>query len=280
MPINETISIRNRIGDGKPLTFGFLGSGSLGDLKSDIRGASFVLYDAPKIMATVKTEDGESPAVNIQVSAGFRSEGNEYGAGFVEQADGRYRSQNLLPDQEYEVSAWATGFVPNRVERLRLREGASINLNLIIKRQPKPPTIGDFAPPFLVKTLDGEPLSLGELRGKFVLLHFWNPLDDNCLQELVRFKAVRDRFGKDDRLAMIGFCPVASPNDVAKVIKEKGLSWPQVILRDRVADSVLLEYDAGEVPKTFLIGPDGKLVAKELAGEGVVEAIAKALGRK
>jgi hypothetical protein len=29
-----------------------------------------------------------------------------------------------------------------------------------------------------------------------------------------------------------------------------------------------------------LIGPDGKLVANELAGEGVVEAIAKALGRK
>jgi hypothetical protein len=67
---------------------------------------------------------------------------------------------------------------------------------------------------------------------------------------------------------------------VITVIKEKGLSWPQVILRDHVADSILLEYDAGEVPKTFLIGPDGKLVAKELAGEGVVDAIAKALGRK
>lgn len=53
-----------------------------------------------------------------------------------------------------------------------------------------------------------------------------------------------------------------------------------MILRDRVADSIVLEYDAGEVPKTFLIGPDGKLVAKELAGDGVVEAVAKALGRK
>ena len=127
--------------------------------------------------------------------------------------------------------------------------------------------------------MDGEPLSLGELRGKFVLLHFWNPLDDNCLQELVRFKAMRDRFGKDDRLAMIGFCPVTSPNDVAKVIKEKGLSWPQVILRDRVADSILLEYDAGEIPKTFLIGPDGKLVAKEL-GDGIGEAVAKVLGQR
>ena len=53
-----------------------------------------------------------------------------------------------------------------------------------------------------------------------------------------------------------------------------------MILRDHVADSILLEYDEVEVPKTFLIGPDGNLVAKELAGEGVVEAMANALGRK
>ena len=278
MPINETIAIRNRIGEGRPLSFG--GDGQLGTLRTDLRGVTFVLYHAPILMTTVKTEDGESPAVDIQVNASVNSKGNEIGVGLVEQADGRFRSQSLMPDEEYELSAWATGFVPNRVERLKLREGTSIDLTLIIKRQPKPPTIGDFAPPFLVKTLGGEPLSLGELRGKFVLLHFWNPLDDNCLQEMARLKALRDRFGKDDRLAMIGFCPVTSPKHVAKVVKEKGLSWPQVILRDRVADSIVLEYDAGEVPKTFLIGPDGKLVANELAGDAVVEAVAKALGRK
>jgi hypothetical protein len=277
MPINETIAIRNRIAEGKPLNFG--GDGQFGALKSDIRGVAFVLYDAPMMMAIVKTEDDESPAVNIGVGATFNTDGNDIGAGFFEQADGRFRSMNLLPDQEYEVSAWATGFVPNRVRRVKLQEGAAIDLTLTLKRQPKAPELGDFAPPFLVKALGGEPLSLGELRGKFVLLHFWSPFDDNCLQDLVRLKALRDRFGKDDRLAMIGFCLAASAQDVIKVIKEKGLSWPQVILRDRVADSIVLEYEANELPKTFLIGPDGKLVGKEL-GEGVGQAVAKALGRK
>ncbi len=276
MPINETFAIRSRLGVGKPLNLG--SEGQLGTLKTDIRGVTFVLYDAPMMMATVKTEDGESPAVNTQVNASLHSEGNEIGTGFVEQADGRFRSQCLLPDQEYEVSAWATGFVPNRMQRLKLREGASIDVTLTLKRQPKPPGIGDFAPPFLVKTLGGEALSLGDLRGKFVLLHFWNPVDDNCLQELMRLKALRDRFVKNDRLAMIGFCLATHSKDVTKVINEKELSWPQVILRDRVADSIVLEYEAGELPKTFLIGPDGKLVGKEL-GEGVGEAVAKALGR-
>jgi peroxiredoxin len=278
MPINETFSIGNRIGEGKPLTF--LASGQLEELKADIRGVTFVLYDAPMIMATVTTEDGERPAVNVQVNANFFSDGNEFDGAFIEQADGRFRSGNLIPGHEYKVCAWATGFVPNRVQRLQLVEGTSIDLTLTLKRQTKPPGIGDFAPPFLVKTLGGEALSLGDLRGKFVLLHFWNPSDADCLEELVRLKTVRDRFGKDDRLAIVGFCLAINPEDVITVIKEKGLSWPQVILRDHVADSILLEYDAGEVPETFLIGPDGKLVAKELAGEGVVDAIAKALGRK
>jgi hypothetical protein len=75
MPINEAFSTGNRIGEGKPLTF--LASGQLEELKADIRGVTFVLYDAPMIMATVTTEDGERPAVNVQVNASFFSDGNE-----------------------------------------------------------------------------------------------------------------------------------------------------------------------------------------------------------
>jgi peroxiredoxin len=277
LPVNETISIGNRIGEGKPLTFS--GTGQLEELKADIRGVTFVLYDAPMIVATVRTEDGERPAVNVQVNASFFSDGNEYAGAFIEQADGRFRSGNLIPAQEYEMFSWATGLVPNTVQRLKLQEGASLDLTFIVKRQPRPPSVGDFAPPFLVKTLGGQALSLGDLQGKFVLLHFWNPLDDNCLQELPPLKATWDRFGKSNRLAIIGFCPVTDAKEMTKVIKEKKLSWPQVVLRDRVADSIVLEYDAGELPKTFLIGPDGKLVARDLLNDKVEEAVARALGR-
>jgi hypothetical protein len=278
MPPNETFSIRNRLGEGKPLNF--WGGGAFEDLKADIRGVTFVVYNAPMILATVKTEEGESPAVNTQVNASFTSEGSDFGAGFAEQADGRFRSQNLMPGQEYEVSGWATGFVPNRVQRVKLGEGAVINMNLTLKRQPRPVAVGDLAPPFLVKTITGEGLALADLRGKYVLLHFWNPVDDNCLPDIPRLMALRARFGKDDRLAIIGFCLVSDPTVVTKIIKEKALSWPQVMLRDRVADSIVLDYDASELPKMFMIGPDGKLVAKDLAGDTLAEAVARALKGK
>ncbi len=278
MPPNELVAVRNRLGAGKPLSF--WGGGAIEDLKADIRDVTFVLYDAPMILATVKTEDGESLAVNIQVNAAFSSEGSDFGAGFVEQADGKFRSQNLIPGQEYEVCAWATGFVPNRVHRLTLEEGARTHLNLTVKRQPGPLAVGDFAPPFLVKSLAGDGLALADLRGKFVLLHFWNPLDDNCLADLPRLKAIRDRFSNDDRLAMIGFCPVSDLIAVTKIIKEKALSWPQVMLRDRTADSIVLEYEAGDVPKFFLIAPDGKVLGRDLAGTDLEQAVTRALGRK
>ena len=63
---------------------------------------------------------------------------------------------------------------------------------------------------------------------------------------------------------MIGFCLVADPAAVTKIIKEKAVSWPQVVLRDRKADSIVLEYAAAEVPKLFLIAPDGKVVGQDL----------------
>jgi thiol-disulfide isomerase/thioredoxin len=33
--------------------------------------------------------------------------------------------------------------------------------------------VGDSAPPFAAKTLDGKTVSLGDYRGKYVLLDFW-----------------------------------------------------------------------------------------------------------
>jgi hypothetical protein len=41
-----------------------------------------------------------------------------------------------------------------------------------------------------------------------------------------------------------------------------------------------LEYDAQYPFKSFLIGPDGTLVAKDLEDDGVEKAVAKALARK
>jgi peroxiredoxin len=241
---------------------------------------NFVIYRAPTIRAQVRTDDGDTPCVNVQVIASFHSGEADNQASFVEESEGRFRSQSLFPEQQYEVCALATGFVPNRLLRLKLPEGSFTELSLVLRRQPTGPAIGDFAPPFLVKTLDGDSLSLGDLRGKFVLLEFWGQEWDNSVQEIPRFHAVQKRFAKDHRLAMIGLCLERNPTVAIKAMSEKTVTWPQVLLRDQVVDSIVLDYNAAEVPKTFLIGPDGKVIAKEIGGDQVEQVVAEALSRK
>jgi peroxiredoxin len=276
--LGPTVSIRTRLAEGKPLSC--WSAAQLTPLRADVEGVTFVVSRSATIVASVTRENGETPDFDVQIQANFTWEGGSYGANWVKQADGRYRVWNLMPGQEYEVTACALGFVPNRVHRVTLAEGSSLDLSLVLKRQPKELLVGEFAPPFLVKTLAGDVVGLGDLRGKFVLLHFWSPQINNCVIELPGLQAVCDRFVKDGRLAMIGFCLTTELDELNKIVKSHRISWPQVMLRDRWADSIVAEYDAGQVPKTFLIDPAGKLVAKDLTNDKVAEAVANALGRK
>ena len=90
---------------------------------------------------------------------------------------------------------------------------------------------------------------------------------------------MHDQYGKDGRFVMIGFSLANDPADASKIVKDQGLAWPQVVLRDRGADPITLDYHAEFPYKSFLVGPDGTLVAKDLEGDGVEKAVAKALGR-
>jgi hypothetical protein len=50
------------------------------------------------------------------------------------------------------------------------------------------------------------------------------------------------------------------------------------VLRDRGADPIVLDYNAWPSYPPFLIGPDGKLIARDLQGEPLEKAVAEALG--
>jgi hypothetical protein len=43
---------------------------------------------------------------------------------------------------------------------------------------------------------------------------------------------------------------------------------------------MILDYDGAWPPKSFLIAPDGTILARDLVGEKVDEAVAAALGGK
>ena len=139
----------------------------------------------------------------------------------------------------------------------------------------RPPEVGDRAPDFTVKTLDGKELKLADFRGKFVLLDFWATWCAPCLAEMPNLQAVQDQYARDPRFALIGLSLDDQPRPAASSVKALKLSWRQGFVGP---DSPIVSaYGATAIPATFLIGPDGTILARELRGEKTKAAIAQAL---
>jgi thiol-disulfide isomerase/thioredoxin len=151
----------------------------------------------------------------------------------------------------------------------------SLELTLVGRLQ-----VGDAAPSFEVKTVDGKPLKLDDYRGKYVLLDFWATWCGPCRGETPSLKAVHQAFGKDDRFAMVGLSLDAKPDEPKTYAAENDLSWTQGFLGEWTTTNLPDRYGVRGIPSIWLIGPDGKVVAKDLRGDGIKAAVAEALGRK
>ena len=142
------------------------------------------------------------------------------------------------------------------------------------------PGVGEEAPGFEIKTTDDKALKLADFRGKYVLLDFWATWCGPCVAETPNLKSVYEQFGKREDFVMIG---LSLDNDKEKPMayaKEKGTQWIDGFLGDWGKDEVTKKYGVRGIPSIWLIGPDGKVVAKDLRGEAISEAVKKALGEK
>ncbi len=133
------------------------------------------------------------------------------------------------------------------------------------------PNIGDIATDFSVQTLDGKPLKLTDFRGRFVLLEFWATWCNPCRGEVPDLKNMYDHYGKEGRLAMISLSIDDLPYAPKQFAEEHGIAWLQGFVGPdgkAVNDYGVDQYG---VPSMWLIGPDGKVIARPMPGEDTVE---------
>jgi protocatechuate 3,4-dioxygenase beta subunit len=274
-PADETTAYRTRLASDGALRF--WGGGEIGNLNADRAGIEVVTYRAALVLATIVTEDGEPVPAGASASAGFNVKGGDFGGGDVKQANGRFRL-NLIPDHEYELYAGSTDYIPVRVQRISLPEGATCDVTLTIRRRPTPLKVGDPAPPLSVDTLEGRHLRLVDFRGKYLLLHTWSPYHGGD-RDVPSLRMIRTRFGAD-RLAMLGLCFAVDPDSARTSVRDQSVSWPQAVLRDRGNDPFIQNLGFSWPPKTYLIGPDGAIVARDLDADKIEKSVADALGQR
>lgn len=233
---------------------------------------------------------------------------NQYG--FVLQADGTFRIENVIPGS-YNLSLTVNpvqkenewdGFPQPIANANRtftvypLTEGKTYDprpldlgmLPLDVVKQPL--KAGDQAPDFQVPLLSNVNVSgkvdmnnpprikLSDYKGKVVLIDFWATWCGPCVGEVPTLKKVWDTFGKDDRFVMIGLALDDLPQTTFDFVTQQKLGWKQAFLGQWTDDTAVTKnYQVEGIPSTWLIDPDGKIIANELRGDATIEAVKQAL---
>ena len=140
------------------------------------------------------------------------------------------------------------------------------------------PQVGDIAPDFEVRMFDGETVKLSNLRGCWVLLDFWATWCGPCVGETPYLKTVWDTYGDDPRFAMIGLSLDKDMEAPKKYAEAKQLGWIQGFLGDWSKTKLPAKYGVRGIPSIFLIDTEGKVAAKGLRGEGIMQAVRERLG--
>jgi peroxiredoxin len=133
--------------------------------------------------------------------------------------------------------------------------------------------IGAMAPDIALENPDGKIMKLSDLRGKVVLLDFWAAWCRPCRIENPNVvKAYHKYHAK-------GFdvYSVSLDRDRAswlKAIQDDGLVWPNHVSELKHWQSQAAKiYGVSGIPATFLIGKDGRIIAKNLRGAALENAL-------
>jgi peroxiredoxin len=128
--------------------------------------------------------------------------------------------------------------------------------------------VGAAAPDFTEKDVKGQPISLAQFRGKYVLIDFWASWCGPCRQDNPNLVKLHNRF-KDKNFVILGVSLDKPEGKAAwlQAIKDDGLIWPQVSDLKGWESGVPKLYGVRAIPQNFIIDPQGKIVATQLHGE-------------
>lgn len=111
---------------------------------------------------------------------------------------------------------------------------------------------------FELINLDGEKVTLSSMEGKLVFLNFWATWCGPCRSEMPSMEKLYDEL-KDEDFIILAVDLGEPENTVRDFVNEYGLTFPVLLDTDNAVGS---SYGARSIPTTYIIDPEGMVLAR------------------
>ncbi|MDR1983644.1 MAG: TlpA family protein disulfide reductase [Prevotellaceae bacterium] len=120
--------------------------------------------------------------------------------------------------------------------------------------------VGDKAPNFTIKYIDGKTAQLSDLKGKIVMLQFTASWCGVCRREMPFIESdIWQKHKSNKDFVLIGIDLKENIETIKKFTKTTGITYPVVLDEDGKIFELYAEEDAG-VTRNVLINKEGKIV--------------------
>ncbi|GHE28404.1 peroxiredoxin family protein [Sphingobacterium griseoflavum] len=137
-------------------------------------------------------------------------------------------------------------------------------------------SVGKKAPGITQLTPEGEPFSLTDLRGTYVLIDFWAAWCPDCRRENPSLVKTYAEF-KDKNFEILGVSFDRKLEDWVKAIKDDKLTWKHISDLQSWQNAAGTLYGVRSIPQNILVDPAGIIIARNLHGEALNEKLRELL---
>lgn len=117
----------------------------------------------------------------------------------------------------------------------------------------------ELATNFSLASLNGDQVTLSDLRGRYVLVNFWATWCIPCRKEMPYLEKISVEHS--DQLTVLAINMNEDSDRVRPFIEEAGFTYP--ILLDP-SDKLAIEHNVRGLPVSFIVGPDGDIVYRRI----------------
>lgn len=137
-------------------------------------------------------------------------------------------------------------------------------------------SIGKPAPDVSFIDESGKNVTLSSFKGKTVLMDFWASWCRPCRNENPNVVAAYKKY-KDKGFMIVSISQDRDLDRWKQAIIQDGLIWNSHFADQKINNAASILYKVSYIPKTYLIDKNGIIIAKDLRGAALEEALEKAL---